>query len=107
MKIPKEFQGRRANDYEKARDRAEVSLPEDAPLLDSYSRAVMGAVEKVGASVVNIEVRQTVSDGQRSAEAGGSGSGFVIARDGFILTNSHVVHGANRIEVSLSGGFDR
>ncbi len=107
MKIPKAFQGRRTNDYPAAaldRDEEQASVLDDGDLLDSYSRAVMGAAEKVGPSVVNIDVRQTVSDGQRSAEAGGSGSGFVIARDGFILTNSHVVHGASRIEVTLSDG---
>jgi len=73
-------------------------------LLDSYSRSVMSAVEKVGPAVVNIEVRQTVTDGAQAGETGGTGSGFVIARDGFILTNSHVVHGASRIFVSLSDG---
>lgn len=77
----------------------------DAALLDGYSRAVTSAVEKVGPSVVNIEVGfPTGGEGRTPAGTGGSGSGFVIARDGFILTNSHVVHGAGRIEVSLSDG---
>ncbi len=107
MKIPKAYQGLRANDFDAAaldRDVEQASLLADGELFDSYSQAVMGAVERVGPSVVNIDVRQTVTDGQRSAETGGSGSGFVIARDGFILTNSHVVHGASRIEVTLSDG---
>ena len=107
MKIPKAFQGLRTNDFEAAqldRDVEQASQLPDGDLLDGYSRAVMGAVDKVGPSVVNIDVRQTVTDGRRSAETGGSGSGFIIARDGFILTNSHVVHGASHIEVSLSDG---
>ena len=76
----------------------------DGQLLDAYSQAVIAAVEKVGPAVVNIEVRQQVRDGARTGELGGSGSGFLIARDGFILTNSHVVHGASKIRVTLSDG---
>lgn len=113
MKIPKAYQGLRPQDWQPVlNDRAggQPSSPPEPPndlvLLDSYSHAVMDAVEKVGPSVVNIEVRQTVKDGQRSGETSGSGSGFVIARDGFILTNSHVVHGASKIHVSLSDGRD-
>jgi S1-C subfamily serine protease len=70
---------------------------DDAPLYDAYSMAVMGAVERAGPAVVHIGVR-------KGREQGGVGSGLVVASDGIILTNSHVVSGANLIEVNLADG---
>ncbi len=67
----------------------------DEQQLDSYSRTVSDVFEKASLAVVNIDVKH-----QRQ----GSGSGFVFTPDGFILTNSHVVHGAKRIDVTFTNG---
>src|SRR5207249_3687120 len=91
----------------------EIRLPETAPtneqLLDAYSQAVITASEKLSPSVVNIEVHhqpkhRRPTDPGHPREMRGNGSGFVFTPDGFILTNSHVVHEATKIEVALSDG---
>src|SRR6202034_1056153 len=82
------------------------SAPGDDSLLDAYSTAVTGAVERMSPSVVNIEVHQSAGRTRSGEprERRGGGSGFVFTPDGLILTNSHVVHDAVRIEVTLSDG---
>ena len=67
----------------------------DDSLLDSYSRTISSVAAQVAPAVVNIRV----ATGRRGE---GNGSGFFIAPDGFILTNSHVVHEARKIEVTLA-----
>jgi S1-C subfamily serine protease len=78
----------------------------DASLLDAYSTAVTGAVERMSPSVVNIEVHQSAGHTRSGEprERRGGGSGFVFTPDGLILTNSHVVHEAARIGVTLADG---
>src|SRR5258708_13899080 len=84
----------------------EAHASSDDSLLDAYSTAVIGAVERMSPSVVNIEVHQSAGrtrSGEPQERRGG-GSGFVFTPAGLILTNSHVVHDAARIAVPMYDG---
>jgi S1-C subfamily serine protease len=78
----------------------------DRHLLDAFSEAVVHAVEQVAPAVVSLNVRKAGSP-RRSRAQEGSGSGFVFATDGLILTNSHVVDEASDIDVTLPDGRER
>ena len=78
-----------------------VPPPEpDSALLDAYSNAVVSAIARAAPSVVHVAVR--FSGRRRRAEGGGSG--FVLTPDGFLVTNSHVVHEASELVVTLADG---
>jgi predicted nucleotidyltransferase len=115
MKIPKKYQGGRVGDatpilLETAPPQpappVEALLtptPEDEEILDAYSQTITGAAAKAGHAVVNIRVSGRPTPDERNARGQESGgSGFIVAPDGYIVTNSHVVHGAGRIEVTLA-----
>ena len=80
---------------------------EATQVYDAYSRAVMGAVERVGPAVVSLVMARPAPEQLKRRglpELRGAGSGVIIAPDGYVLTNSHVVHMAHTIEVRLPDG---
>lgn len=74
----------------------------DLELLDAYSRAIVQVVEEVGPAVVGITIG--VQSQRPAAEQAGAGSGVIIAPDGYILTNDHVVASAKRLQATLEDG---
>ncbi len=83
-----------------AAESAGETAADDSTLLDAYSGAVIGALERVAPAVTFIEVEHRRARSRRSA--GGSGSGFLFTPDGYLLTNSHVVNAAARITVRMN-----
>src|SRR5207247_9494975 len=113
MKILDASQGRQTAEIVRAlsdgldtvMDEAVTQPPvDDDELLDGYSRTVSGVVERGKLAVVNIRVRHGGSERRPTQDRGGSGSGFMIAPDGFVLTNSHVVYAAAMILVACPDG---
>src|SRR5262245_32912208 len=81
-----------------------LETPEaDEELLDAYSRAVVGVVDKVGPAVVSIRVKTRRARSAPSAGEG-AGSGVIVTPDGYVLTNNHVVDQASEVKVSLTDG---
>jgi S1-C subfamily serine protease len=84
-----------------------IATPDtDAPLLDAYSRTVTSVARQVSDAVTHLKVSKK-TPAQRNAPPGqgdGTGSGFIISTDGFVVTNSHVVQGAEHIEATLQDG---
>src|SRR3977135_3641774 len=81
----------------------------DAQVLDAYSQAVVRVAERVSPAVVNIEVHSRQGSASRSdprlaPDVRGHGSGFFFTPDGFILTNTHVVHDPAQLMVPLADG---
>ncbi len=71
----------------------------------NFDDTVVGAVEKVIPSVVNISEVKLMKDAYLNVHPiPGVGSGFIITKDGFILTNAHVVLGSSEIKVALEDG---
>ncbi|MFO0916768.1 MAG: trypsin-like peptidase domain-containing protein [Planctomycetaceae bacterium] len=76
-------------------ERQNSKIPSDGDLLDAYSQAVIHVVESVSPAVLSLT---------GLAERSGSGSGFVIAPDGFAITNSHVVNGQPELQATTIDG---
>jgi S1-C subfamily serine protease len=78
----------------------------DRQLLDAYSFMVIGVVKSTAQSVTHINIKKKVQHPRTKemVEQQGSGSGFVISSDGFIVTNNHVIEGAHSIKVAFADG---
>lgn len=94
---------------------ASTSLPDspdlatDYGLLDAYSQTVVRVAQQVSQAVVHLKVtkpapQQRARPATPPGSADGTGSGFIISTDGFLVTNSHVINGAERIEANLPDG---
>lgn len=96
------------NDHVPVNSPVKFGSDNDSELLDAYSRAVVGASEKVSPAVVHVKVQKKRQTRRGVVPGGplepGAGSGFIFSPEGFILTNNHVVSHTSRIDVDLPDG---
>jgi S1-C subfamily serine protease len=80
--------------------------PDENEIFDAYSKAVIRAADAISPAVVNVEVRRRASASEDASRTPpqATGSGFIFTPDGYILTNSHVVHGGGRLDITVSDG---
>src|SRR5208283_4566177 len=104
MKPPNNKPGDSFHDKNESESRCEIdeSISPEINILDAYSRAISGIVKAITPSVVSLIVHSQAA--QNKIDMVGAGSGAVIAPDGYIMTNSHVIHGAGRIEAMFTDG---
>jgi S1-C subfamily serine protease len=95
---------RLVSDNQISRRAVRATNGDESEIFDAYSSAVIRAADAISPAVVNIEVSSRASDGVSRSQPQATGSGFLFTPDGYILTNSHVVHRAGRIDVTLSDG---
>ncbi len=81
---------------------------DDTYLLDAYSSTVTGVVKRTSQAVVHIKIKKKTQDpnSRQKTEQVGSGSGFVISSDGYIVTNNHVIENADSVSVIFSDGLE-
>jgi S1-C subfamily serine protease len=87
---------------------AELVASSDRHLLDAYSSTITGVVKKTAQAVVHIKVTKKFQDPgtKKIIEQSGSGSGFVISSDGYIITNNHVIEDTHSVSVVFADGLE-
>ena len=93
---------------EKENNQIKFIASTDRQLLDAYSATVTGVVKNAAQAVVHIKIIKKVKDTRTATvlEQPGTGSGFVISTDGYIVTNNHVIEDTVSIKVAFADGME-
>ena len=81
-----------------------TNQPDDFGVLSSFENAIAEIVDQSKPAVVSLAIRKEERKDNKTIDTSGSGSGFIFRKDGYILTNEHVVRGSKGIKVSLFDG---
>jgi serine protease Do len=86
---------------------AAAGLPELSRLAEAAIPAVVGVVTTAAAPAAGDDSLRELFDKLHDGPRKGIGSGFIIHRDGWIVTNAHVVEGAEAVEIDLGSGIPK